>query len=365
LSKGLSKEKTKKAFSIKKIKKIIYDKFSTIKKTPGFFLMFWRKIKNISFWNRLEQNLNLSKKRILIAVLFLALLGVIITSTINFLIKPSSHQNQIDQNPKKQIPAKDIGKQLDNLSLIANFQKEIKNSTQMKGDLFLLTENKKIIQFNPSENNQTEIPLPKEIGNPRYLAAIPSLELIFIISEETILSYSPITENFFHNRISLPIKFDNSKGAGTYLTYLYLPNKSDGQIYRYPRSSGGFGNPVKWLEKPIEMEQMADISVSDSIYVAFKNGIVSKFFQGKEVLKASLSKEKFAPFRVKAAVGAKNFFVLDKENGRIVKFDANSGDFLESFADDKFKNSKDFQVDFNQKKLYIIDEENNLLVFEY
>ncbi|MFW5884698.1 MAG: hypothetical protein ACOCUF_00480 [Patescibacteria group bacterium] len=366
-NKDSEKKLAKKSVSLEKLKTIINSKFKKAnpKKMLSYFSTLWSKFKNTSFWAKLNQSLNTRKKKIIITVSFVILAGVVSALAVNFFPKSNPSHNQADNPSEKQTPVKDVGEQLDNLSQIASFKEKIKNSTQMEGILFFLTENDQLIQFNPSENNQTKISLPEEAENPRYLAAIPSLQLVFVVSEEAIFSYSPVTGNFFSNRISLPFGFDNSKGVGTYLTYLYLPNKEDGQIYRYPRSSGGFGSPVKWLDNPIKIEKAIDISVSDSIYIAFEDGFVSKFFQGKEMFKASLTEEEFTPFKVKAGVDAESFFVLDKDNGKIVKFDTDNGDFLESFADDKFKKSKDFQVDFNQKKFYIVDKEDNLLVFKY
>jgi DNA-binding beta-propeller fold protein YncE len=111
------------------------------------------------------------------------------------------------------------------------------------------------------------------------------------------------------------------------------------------------------------LEGVADIAVSDSIYIADKNGIISKYFQGEKEFEIRL-KDGFAPNKIEAEVDEKSFFVLDIENGEILKLDLN-GNVLKSFADDRFKEAQSFQVDFDNKKVYVADKENNLLVFHF
>jgi len=141
--------------------------------------------------------------------------------------------------------------------------------------LFFLTENKTLIKFSVRDNTKTEIILPSELKNPEYLSSMESLQLIFITSQGQTYSYSPVTNSFSKNTIVMP---DNFKGigVGTYLTYLYLLDRTSNQIYRYPRAPGGFGIYKEWLKENVDFQNAIEIDISDSIYVAFADGKIKK-----------------------------------------------------------------------------------------
>lgn len=190
-----------------------------------------------------------------------------------------------------------------------------------------------------------------------------SLQLIMIVSSDKIYSYSPVTENFFDNRINLPEDYQNKRGVGTYLTYIYLPSVNDNQIYRYPRARGGFGAYERWFDDQADMEKATDIDVSDSVFATFEDGTVAGYFQGKKQFQTS-PVENFMPYKITTKVDAESFFVLDIKNGKVIKFDLN-GNVQKEFVDSRFEEAQDFYTDFENQRVYVVDSGNSLLVFDY
>jgi len=303
------------------------------------------------------------KKSRLIIIAIAVLLILIISIFFIFKIKSSNTKSQTTNNGNI-IPtiANQSTSSINNLEFLINLEKGVKNSTFLGNELFLLTENRTLIKFSVRDNTKTEIILPKKLKNPKYLSAIESLQLVLITSEEQVYSYSPVTNSFAKNAISMPDDLE-SIGAGTYLTYLYLLDKKSNQIYRYSRAPGGFALPKKWLAEEIDFKNALDIDINDSIYVAFNNGKIQKYFHNKREKEYSLE-EGFIPNEIKTKINKAEIFALDKNQGKIIKLLEN-GTSQKSFQDKKFKNARDFSVDFENNKIFIITRNKEILMFNY
>ncbi|MFO7807354.1 MAG: hypothetical protein R6V40_02955 [Candidatus Moraniibacteriota bacterium] len=335
---------------------------------------FIKKYKNFSFDKIIPTFLKVKvipriknrKKKVYFILLGLFLVTITILLLVNiYQIFFNSEQlkSPAEQKDSEQTIAEKRGEKVENLASIKNFNSAIEDLVKLNNNIFLLTKNQEIYSFNEQENSTKTVSLPPEMEKPRYLASMPSLQLLLIISENSVYSYSPVTGNLFKNNINLPEEFENNKGVGTYLTYLYLPEESTGQIYRYPRSRGGFDTPRKWFDNPINLKEVEDIAISDSIYLIHRDGKILKYFQGKKEFEISPEND-FVPKKIEAKVDAESFFVLDIKNGEIIKFNI-EGEVEKKFKDKRFQDATSFRVDFDRKKVYVLDKENNLLVFPF
>lgn len=212
------------------------------------------------------------------------------------------------------------------------------------------------------EGNMKEFPIPQNFGTPVTASWMNDLKLIFILTDQNkIISFSPVSSKFQENKIDIP---DGSKISlmGTYLTYLYLADTKNSQIYRYPRAEGGFGNKINWLKDQTDLSKITSMSVDENIYLSDSNQ-VSQFFKGK---KQNFNLEKtLTPLTIDATysnIEAGNIYVLDKENKRIAKFDK-SGILMNNYISDFFKTATNFSVDEKNKKLYATDS-NKLVSFD-
>jgi len=322
-------------------------------------------LKTKIFLKELLQKVNLGKikknkkKYLIIFIIILAILLIWIFAKTRkvdhgvFEIKEISEKSQTKKNKLS-----DIG----SLKNLVNLEKKIKDTTFFKNNLFLLTEEGSLIKYSTRDNKKTEILLPENFTSPLRLSSIESLQLILIIGSKKVLSYSPTTNNFSENVISLPNGFDGI-GVGTYLTYLYLIDKSTDQIYRYHRATGGFGSSKEWLKENVALNQASSLDVSDSIYIGFNDGKIKKYFQGKAIKEFDLE-DGFIPNEIRVKINKDEIFALDSKQGKIIKLtEENSSKNL--FQDENFKESKSFSVDFENKKVFLITDKNELLVFNY
>lgn len=202
--------------------------------------------------------------------------------------------------------------------------------------------------------------IPADFGKIELTAGMNDLNLIFIINEgNNILSFSPTSRKFQTNNISAP---DGARliASQSYLTYLYLLDAANNQIYRYPRAEGGFGEKINWLKEAVDLSQAKDMLVGENIFIADGQKIL-KFFRGK---KQELALEESATPILAAKIfasGNGTIYALDRENSRIAKWDAN-GNIVAQYYHARFKDFNDLVIDEPNNLIYLSDS-NSVISF--
>ncbi len=337
-----------------KINKKISTRNDVFEKFSEKIKLFFKKIKIYIKDNFFKKSL------IVISIL------IILITLFSLIIKNRNNKLESINKPliKNEIIDKKIDFEIKNLRTLITLNRQIKNSTFLKNDLYLLTEKESLIKFSIRNNIQTEILLPKELKNPQYLSSMESLQLIFIVSQNQTYSYSPITNSFSKNIIAMPSNFkDKSVGIGSYLTYLYLLDQESNQIYRYPRAPGGFGVVKAWLKEKVDLSNAISLDVSDSIYIAFNNGKIRKYFEYTQQKEFNLE-EGFVPDKIRVKINKNEIFALDKKQGKILMLSENNGQQV-FFQDKKFKDANDFSIDFENRKIFVITEKKEIITFDY
>ena len=121
--------------------------------------------------------------------------------------------------------------------------------------------------------------LPADSGAIRTITPMSDLRTLFILTENgKLLSFTPSNKAFSEN--VLPTNTRSIQAIGAYLTYLYALD--NGQIYRFPRAPGGFGEGLAWLKPAISSDTMASLTVNDMVHI-FSNGSLRQFSRGKEI----------------------------------------------------------------------------------
>lgn len=179
--------------------------------------------------------------------------------------------------------------------------------------------------------------LPSDV--PITLAAgMDDLSMLFLVTGTgEVFSFAPSNGSFAKNDIVLPEGF-RPTGIGAFLTYLYLLNGDTGEIYRFPRAEGGFGEGTKWTAENPDTGT-SSIAVNGNVYAVSPTGIHA-LFRGRPI-------EGFVPESPARPVSASSvcadkgmpdrFAVLDPAGNRVLLY-AENGDlvrqyFSESFAD--------------------------------
>jgi len=227
--------------------------------------------------------------------------------------------------------------------------KDILSQVNINGKNFAVNSNEII----STEDNKS-YPIPSEFINANLVAQLDDLNFIFLIKDKKIISFSAAALKFQDNKISIP---ENTivVSARSYLTYLYVLDGKNNQIYRYPRAEGGFGEKTNWLKDNADFANAKDMAVNDNIYVTDGKQI-SKFFRGKkEVYSIEKSATAIIPDKLYTKSTSENLYVLDKTNSRIVKLDKD-GKILAQYYNSEIGNTVSFAVDEEANIIYFSDK---------
>lgn len=207
------------------------------------------------------------------------------------------------------------------------------------------------------ENGETkEISWPQDYGKITQSAPMKDLNLALLYTDQNkVISFLSATSQLKENSIAIP---SDSKitGTGTYLTYIYLLDSANNQIYRYPRAEGGFGEKIDWLKDTANLIDSCCMAIDENVYL-INNSEIIKLFKGK---KQEFNPEKtsvsFIPNSIFTDSETEDLYVLDKENGRIIKF-GKDGNLIGQYFHEDIKNAIDFTIDEKNSKAYLINSE--------
>lgn len=208
---------------------------------------------------------------------------------------------------------------------------------------------------------QEKIDFPSEFGSIVEARAMDDLNLILLLSQDKkVVSFSPDSKKFQDNLIELP-EDSQLNMAGTYMTYLYFVDEKDNQIFRYPRAEGGFGEKTNWLSENVDLSSISSSAINENIYLISQNKLF-KFFRGKKA-DFSLSEE-IKPDLISTQEEDESFYVLDKTSKKIFIF-GNDGALQKEFSNEAFSQAKDMKSDLENKALYVLLEDGEIVKFGF
>lgn len=341
-------------FSIQNLKnisnKIIPISESAFATTKGFisriFLPRFSKLKNIFL------DLEYNKK-------IYAILAIILLLAVPYIIVKM--QNKTEENTpaneeiSSEVPPQPLENEknvinIENVASVFQADEPLINAATL-GEKSFFSNQKEII--NPEE--QKRYTFPQEFGSIKLIATMDDLNLLFVLTENNaVYSWSPNTGKFQPNQIDIPQETQIA-GIETYLTYLYILDSQNKQIYRYPRAEGGFGEKVLWIKETLEFDQIKDFAISDNVYIADKNGITKLYRGKKEDFKVEETSLPVEAEKIYTKVEDQYIYVLDKNNSRIVKLDLNGG-IVSQYYHPEISKSPDFTVSEETRKIYFSDK---------
>lgn len=202
------------------------------------------------------------------------------------------------------------------------------------------------------ESNKS-FPLPSDFQAPELFFGMEDLNLLFLVKNNKLISLSPTTGKFQGNNLSFPA---NGKivAAKTYLTYIYLLDTTNNQIYRAPRAEGGFGEKTLWLKDNLALSEAKDLAINENIFVI--NGqTISKLFRGKkQEFPIENTATPILPEKLYTKNTGTNIYVLDKSNSRIIKL-SSEGKILAQYHNSAIVNITDFSVNEENDLIYLSD----------
>ncbi|MFC1638573.1 hypothetical protein ACFL2R_04060, partial [Patescibacteria group bacterium] len=209
-------------------------------------------------------------------------------------------------------------------------------------DLFAVKNNSIIMLTN--DKLVKEYPFPTDFTEAKMFTYMESLNFFFVLTETNqILGFNSISKSFQHYVIDIPENAE-IKDIGSFLYYIYLADSNSDQIYRYLKGTGSFGEKSEWMKEDVNLADLTDIDVDGRITVITGNNPPLSFYKNKKYsLIFENSKTPISYDKIHSTEDMENFYILDKENSRIVKFNE-AGQLIAQYHNEKIKDSFDFTI---------------------
>ncbi|MDD5739248.1 MAG: hypothetical protein PHO20_00580 [Candidatus Peribacteraceae bacterium] len=161
-----------------------------------------------------------------------------------------------------------------------------------------------------------------------------------------------------------PAGWISGKDLKTYLRFLYVLSPENNQIYKYERLSNRYGAPTEYNVNG-KLEGAIDMTIDQAIYVLKRGGEIVKLFRGEvqpfTILHSPEQNILSTVTKVFKLTGG-DFYFLDPTGSRVIVV-ADGGSAGEAsykmqyvLEGDQVGTLKDFFVDADETRLYVIDE---------
>lgn len=242
---------------------------------------------------------------------------------------------------------------LDRLEKLLEVQ-NLKNITILNEKIITVGDDK--LTTKDTNGDVKEISWPQEYGVPEEIAPMKDLNLALIYTDQNkVISFLSATSQLKENSISIPAD-SKITGIGTYLTYAYLLDSKNNQIYRYPRAEGGFGDKTSWLKDDLNLSNACCMAIDENVYLISSGNIIKLFKGTNQNLTLEQTVNPFTPDKIFTDSNTQNLYVLDKENGRVIKF-GKDGNIINQYFHEDIKNAIDLAAAEKDGKAYLINSE--------
>lgn len=230
---------------------------------------------------------------------------------------------------------------------IASIPEDIVTPVFVKDSLYLVTARSVY-----DTGSGASIPIPHE-ESIRYATGMDDLGLVFLMTENgRLFAFAPSNRSFAENTLRLPSGF-RPAGIGTFLTYLYVLEEGTGQVYRFPRAEGGFGDGILWTRERMDAGTET-IAVSENIYAATGSAIQA-FFRGKSASAFTLESPA-TPLSITALCASEEspdrFAVIDKDAKRVITY-ASDGHIIAQRFHESFKGASACSLSLDGKAVAV------------
>lgn len=146
-------------------------------------------------------------------------------------------------------------------------------------------------------------------------------------------------------------------GIGVFGSNIYVLDKSAG-IYKFVPSGTDYSKTNYFSGDVPDFSGTAAMGIDGSIYVLGTDGTITKFTKGAkdDFSITGLDKPLSSPTRITTNEDAKNVYILDKGNSRIVVLDK-TGKFVKAYSADIIKNARDFDIQEAKNSIFVLSND--------
>ncbi len=244
----------------------------------------------------------------------------------------------------------------------AKISPEIKlvSLVSINGDLYGFDNSSNVIyKINFEKKDLERVAELSQTTSPVFKILAPDKDSLFFIKKtgEAALLNVPLKKIFSATIVS-PRKNRTLDEALIYADRLYILEKNSNQIYKYNKTSAGYKDESAWIkEKNIDLTKSVSFAADGNIYILNTDGKILKFYKGTLL---SFNQEEIwptmeTPTKISTWFEAKNLYILEPKNKRLVIFDKN-GKLIKQFYSEKFTDLKDFVVNEKENKIWVLNK---------
>lgn len=220
--------------------------------------------------------------------------------------------------------------------------------------------NQKLIKIEISTKKTTTIAGKNELFNAFDIAAYSDRD--FTLSEDGIREIKP--------EVELVIKPDwdaRNVLINAFAGNLYVLDRENSLIYRYPGTPSGFGEKTEWLAPGINLDlsEVVDWSIDGSVWILKKDGSILKLELGspKGFRLVNTDKPLINPKAIFIQDELEYLYILDSGNQRILVVDKD-GNYKAQYTAPEIGTSEAFIISEKDKKALFFPEANKIYSFE-
>jgi len=218
-------------------------------------------------------------------------------------------------------------------------------------EMFILDkENRKIIQVSVATKNSEIVAGPAQIDSP--ISILSYEDRVFVLNDEGIVAVDS------NGNKELVVEKDwGDPRVYAYAGNIYLLDKNDSSVYRYPGTGEEFLPKQSWLAPGIDIDfsKSANITIDGSIWVLTQTGKITKLTNGNP---QNYSTDAVFPaitsaFGIYTNENLNNVYILDKTGNRVIVTDK-EGNYQAQYFSEKIGTAIDLVVSEEAKKIILL-----------
>ncbi len=162
------------------------------------------------------------------------------------------------------------------------------------------------------------------------------------------------------NKTEIEKEWGEIVGFKVFAGNLYLLDKGESKIWKYPAIEDGFGSKRNWLGPAVEpdLTEVVDMAIDGDVWVLARTGEILKFNRGapKAFGLSGLDQEFNQPSAFYTDEDCQKIYVLDKGNQRVVALHK-SGEYDSQYLWEETKEVDDLVVSEKERKILLLSGE--------
>lgn len=256
-------------------------------------------------------------------------------------------------------------KELANLSSLSG-NINTKEIVYLNGVIYSINQNGREVFAVIADRGDKEVvaELPASAGKAIGLAYLEDDRILVIESEKNYLFEFDIRKNTIEKRDGAKSDtFPRADTLGNYLNIVYILNKSEQELYKFPRIASGYDKArSSYSEGVVDLNDIVSLTIDGNIFLLHENGKIEKTLRGKIEESFSVSgipqpeNQISSPSQLFTTTNSSSLYVLDLDGKRILELNKN-GEYLRQFVfESGIAKINNIFVNEKAKKIYLLSD---------